>query len=229
MEKIVLLFDIDGTLIHTDGGGKVALKKAINRAFGHEDPFVDIDYGGRTDRSIARELLDIHKIEINRKNVQLLFDEYTHLLKEALGNSKGYLLPGIESLLPRLSRRDDIALGLVTGNVERGAYLKLSHFGIDGFFSFGGFGDHFEERSRIAYSGVKAAENYLGKPIDSSRFLIIGDTPHDVSCAKAVGVKSLAVFTGFAFRESIKDSGPDYLLEDLSNYDQFNEIVNGLI
>lgn len=225
--KKLILFDIDGTLLMTNGAGKNALYFAFREVFEIENPKVDVDFGGRTDRSLARELFSINGIELSDKNILTLYESYLAKLADALSKSNAYLLPGVLELVSELHKHADIAIGLLTGNIRQGAYMKLAHLEIDEYFKFGGFGDDHESRDEIARSGVAQAEQYLGKSFSSADVFVIGDTPHDVSCSRAIGAKSIAVTTGYASKEAILAEKPDIIVEDLSNKALFMDIFLG--
>lgn len=220
-----LLFDIDGTLIHSGGAGKLAIRQTFQEDFGIADPQVDIDYGGRTDQSLARELLDVNRIPYDLGAVGDYLEGYHRRLPAAMKECSGKLLPGVRDLLNELHRDDGVVLGIVTGNTRQGASVKLSHFDIDQYFVFGGYGDVKEARSEIAYQGIIAAQEFHGSPLNRSQFLVIGDTPSDVACARDVEVPVLAVLTGFASESSVRASKPDHIFEDLTDIDKFRAIL----
>ena len=213
----VLLFDIDGTLIRSGGAGKLALEKALNETFDLENATADIDYGGRTDFSIVRELLELNGIEYSDKAKEDLLSSYCSILPQMMKQCDSEVLPGVFKLLDRLKKSDDYALGILTGNLKHGADTKLKSLGLDSYFSFGGYGDHAESRNMIAEKAVQDARKHLTTSPKS--FVVIGDTPKDVECARHVNALAIAVATGYASRESVVNSNPDHFLEDLSDTD----------
>lgn len=223
----LVLFDIDGTLVLTMGAGKEALRVALADDFGIAEPKVDLDYGGRTDRSIARELFEINEIEATDQHYLRLFESYLRELRAHLPRITGRLLPGVPELLDQMTARPHMHLGLLTGNIEQGAYVKLAHYEIDRYFHFGGFGDHHEARDDIAREGKKRAEQSLGLNFEQKQVFVIGDTPHDVTCARAIGARCIAVSTGYAPIESLRAAEPDVLLEDLSSINDVLAIIEG--
>ena len=213
----VLLFDIDGTLIRSGGAGKLALEKALNETFDLKNATADIDYGGRTDFSIVRELLELNGIEYSDQAKEDLLSSYCRILPEMMKKCDSEVLPGVFKLLDSLKDNDNYALGILTGNLRYSANIKLQCLGLDSYFSFGGYGDSAESRNMIAEEAVQDARKHLTTSPKS--FVVIGDTPKDVECARHVNALAIAVATGYASRESVVNSNPDHFLEDLSDTD----------
>src|SRR5262245_23372009 len=134
---IVCLFDIDGTLIASGGAGKLALERALTDVFGGERTIEKLSLSGRTDRAIGQDLLREHGLDASDENLERLFDAYLRNLPACLESLQGKVLPGIAELLFRLSSREDVLVGLLTGNIRRGARVKLGHFGIYEYFRVG--------------------------------------------------------------------------------------------
>jgi phosphoglycolate phosphatase len=219
----ILLFDIDGTLVRTGGAGKAAMEAGLRAEFGLDAVRDTVAYSGRTDRAIGRDLLSVHGIDPSPANQVRLQDAYLARLPEALRTRGGNVCPGIAELLTRLHPRPGVVLGLLTGNVRSGAMHKLGHFGLWDYFACGGFGDdHFErdDVARCAVAEVRAHVAHLGRDFDSGDVWVIGDTPLDVRCARAVGAKVVAVATGWHPAEELAAHEPDYLFADLSNAEE---------
>ena len=212
-----LLFDIDGTLIRTHGAGKAAMEAALRQAFGVTEIKDGVPYSGRTDRAIGRDLLAVHGLEVTPANVTTLTDTYLAELPRQLAALGGEVCPGVREVLDATRGRPDVTLGLLTGNVRRGAATKLSHFGLWDHFPVGGFGDDHFDRDDVARTAVRSVETHLGRTIDPAAVWVIGDTPLDISCARAVGAKVLAVATGWHPHAELADHRPDLLLTDLSD------------
>ncbi len=213
----VILFDIDGTLIASGGGGKLALVEALKTEFGLGEFADHIDLRGRTDRAILRDLFEHHVIDYTPESWRRLLDAYLRHLPECLARTNGKILPGINDLLINLSRREDIALGLLTGNVRAGAKIKLGHFGLYDYFRFGGFGDEHYDRDDMAREALAAVRQHCNGNLCIDRVWVIGDTPLDVQCARAIGARAVAVGTGWHSREELAATKPDLLFDDLSN------------
>jgi phosphoglycolate phosphatase-like HAD superfamily hydrolase len=214
---IVCLFDIDGTLLSSGGAGKAAMEAALETAFSLPRVFGDIQFSGRTDRAIGQDLFRLHGIEGSIANWDRFVGAYLQLLPSYLTRYKGRVLPGISSLLECLQARDDVAVGLLTGNIRHGARLKLAHYDLYHHFAFGGFGDDHFHRNDVALEALAEVQNHLGGPVDLSRLWVIGDTPLDVHCARSIGARVAAVATGWHSREELALEHPDLLLADLSD------------
>lgn len=211
------LFDIDGTLIHTGGAGMAALRDGLRAAFGVAEPTESVAIHGRTDRGITRDLFRFHGIEDKPEHWERFREAYLQVLPERLAQRPGTVLPGIVALLKTLKLRDDVTLGLLTGNTREGARIKLSHYGLDGYFDFGGFGDRHLERDDVAREALAEVKNRLDGRVDLDRVWVIGDTPTDVSCGQAIGARTIAVATGNHTREELAAAGPDHLANDFSD------------
>lgn len=214
----VFLFDIDGTLVNTGGAGRIAMSAAFEAIYGVCDRVEGVQFSGRTDRVIARDLTLAHGFDDDESAWRRFRAAYLDRLPEALRIGAGRLLPGVESLLDQLGGEKDAHLGLLTGNVREGAHLKLTYYGVWDRFSFGGFGDEFFERNEVAKSAYEQAERKIDKKIDPKNVWVIGDTPLDVSCARAIGANAVAVATGFYNAEQLAECKPDVLVEDLSKF-----------
>ncbi len=213
---IACLFDIDGTLLASGGAGKAALESALTEEFGVALG-VPVPYSGRTDRAIMRDLFRLHDIPETPANLHKLLGGYLRRLPDSLRRHNGRILPGIHDLVLRLKQTPNVAVGLLTGNVRDGARAKLGHFGIYEHFAFGGFGDHHFERDDVAREALTAVHRCVGPHCTRDRIWVIGDTPLDVQCARAIGARAVAVATGVHTCEELAPSKPDLLLCDLSD------------
>ena len=210
----VLLFDIDGTLIHSGGSGLQALKIAFAETFDCTPP-TKIETAGRTDRGIARELFSLQSIENSFHNWDRFRNAYLQHLAVQMPQSDGYVLPGVARLLAQLAERPHVATGLLTGNVAEGARIKLEHFGLNHHFAFGGFGEHHPERNAVAEEALQAAHQALDDDVQPDRVWVIGDTTLDIGCARHIGARAVAVATGFQAKSELIAAVPDLLLDDL--------------
>lgn len=211
----VVLFDIDGTLLHTGGAGRQALAQAVRHEFGIPQLAAGIETAGRTDRGIVQEIFAAAGIEETADHWQRFCRAYLAALAEFLPRASGGVLPGAAELLAVLGRRADVALGLLTGNVRAGAELKLVHYRLAGCFQFGGFGDQHADRNEVARAAWVAAGEHVRRPLDPRHAWVVGDTPLDVRAARAIGARSVAVATGLHGRAALAASEPDLLLESL--------------
>jgi phosphoglycolate phosphatase-like HAD superfamily hydrolase len=213
----ICLFDIDGTLISSAGAGKRALEAALAAEFGVGRISDGVSLSGRTDRAILRDLFGMHLIEDTADNVRRFLDAYVAFLPGCLASSPGRVLPGIAVLLERLHGRDDVALGLLTGNIQAGARAKLGHYRLDAYFAFGGYGDDHFDRDDVAREALTEVHRRYREAVRPERIWVIGDTPLDIRCARAIGARAVAVCTGWHSREELADHAPDLLLDDLTD------------
>jgi phosphoglycolate phosphatase len=216
-QKRLLLFDIDGTLIHSGGAGVDALKSAFTERFGITDDLHDIEIAGMTDSGIVVSILNKHKIPATNENVSAFLDSYVHFLSLELPRRVGNLLPGVLELLEKLKSRPHLVLALLTGNVSRGAQLKLEHYGVWHFFEFGAFADDHHDRNRLGTVARARAKEKHGRQFSASEIDVVGDTPRDIACGKAFGARTIAVATGTWSRDQLAKYQPDFLIDDLSD------------
>ena len=212
----VLLFDIDGTLVRAGGAGKAALQAALRRAFDLTELFDGVPFAGRTDPAISRDLLALHNVAVTPANLATLRDLYLEHLPPSLTECGGTVCPGVPELLAGLSRDPAVTLGLLTGNMRAGAEHKLTHFGLWHYFAAGGFGDVHEDRDDVARAAVADVERHLGRGVEPGEVWVIGDTPLDVSCARAIGARAVAVATGWHTLAELEATGADYAVADLT-------------
>ena len=220
----VLLFDIDGTLLFSGGSGIIALKMAFTEVFGGPPP-ERVDTAGRTDRAIAGDFFLSREVEDSLENWRQYCDAYLRHLAEQLPLRDAYLMPGVGACLEELASRKNVAMGLLTGNVFEGAKLKLERLGIYKYFQFGGFGGDHSERNEVARDALAAARDAVDGGFDRDRVWVIGDTPNDVRCARAIGVNVVAVATGVHEKGDLADASPDLLLDDLRQSEQLIELL----
>ncbi len=213
----VCLFDIDGTLISSGGAGKAALEAALAEDFGIDRPIEALQLSGRTDVAIVTDLLLYHGMDDTAEVRRRLLVAYLRHLPRCLATGMGRVLPGIAELLELLRGRKDVVVGLLTGNVRAGASLKLGHFGLFEHFAFGGFGDLHHDRDDVAREALVEAHRHLNGAVVAEKVWVIGDTPLDVRCARAIGARAVAVTTGWHSRAELAACEPDLLLDDLGN------------
>ena len=218
----VILFDIDGTLIRTVGAGKAAMQSALRRTFALTELSDRVPFSGRTDPAIMRDLLTEHDVAVSPQHVEQLAEAYLANLPAALEQHGGEVCAGVRELLDALERDGRHAVGLLTGNMKRGAERKLGYFDLwKRFPRGGGFGDVHLERDDVARDAVITLSESLGRELDPAEVWVVGDTPLDVKCARAVGAKAIAVATGWHAIEELRESGADQVVEDLRDLQQF--------
>lgn len=213
-----LLFDIDLTLVRTGGAGRIAMKRAFERVYGDAAALDGIRFDGRTDRAIFNEAIARQAAAGNEvpRAYELVTAAYLDELPAGLRDTEGTVLPGVRELLHILAARPAVT-GLATGNFRRGAELKLGFYGLWGRFAGGGFGDEFEVRADVVLAAIQALAAVTGTTIEAHDVVVIGDTPHDVEAALAVGARAVAVATGSFGVEELRASGAHLVLPDLSD------------
>ncbi len=216
MSKLIL-FDIDGTLIDPGHVGRASVSKAFYEVFSIGDAFSGIKMAGKTDIQIIKEALHAHGLSSSDGIIPRILSKYVNILKSEIISRRMRLKPGVVDLLNDLEAEDHLLLGLLTGNIEQGARIKLSVFDLNGFFSFGAFGDDNEDRNKLLPIALEKYRKMTNMDIGFSDCIVIGDTPMDVMCSKPFGAISVAVTTGPYGHEALVEAGADYVLEDLSD------------
>jgi phosphoglycolate phosphatase len=219
VRKRFILFDIDGTLIHSGGAGLNALNRAFLTLTGVPDALATIECAGKTDIQIIRETLGLWELAEDGL-VDAVVDRYLYYLPEEASLAQGHLKPGVERLLHALQGRSQYRLGLLTGNLEKGARIKLDIFGLNGYFAVGAFGSDSEDRNHLLPIAVQKLSSAMHEHIPSRDCVVIGDTPRDVECGRIHGAACLAVATGTYSIEALKRAKAHLVLEDLSDTDR---------
>ena len=228
MSQRIIFFDIDGTLLASGGAGQKAMELALVDEFRIRFPFAGVSTAGRTDFGIVTEIFERFGIEHSRNQRERFRNAYLERLPESLHAVSGLVLPGINEILTDFSRREDIVLALLTGNYSEGAWIKLRHFELNPFFEFGGFGDVYADRNMVAWSAKHAAETVLGQSISGDQCCVVGDTPADIECARAIGAEVVAVATGVYTTDDLAKHNPDALFPDFGNVnDAIDKIATG--
>jgi phosphoglycolate phosphatase len=216
----LVLFDIDGTLIQTGGAGERAFARVCELEFGIPEGTAQLQFAGRTDPSIVREFFLKYSIPPTAENFQRFFDAYVFVLDERLRQLDGRILPGVPEFLTAcesLSHRPMV--GLLTGNIRLGAQIKLTHYQLWHRFRVGGFGDDHEDRNQVAAVARQRGHRLLNHPLQGEEILVIGDTPRDVECARAIGARVLAVATGKFSVDELRACQPDWASRTLEEFD----------
>jgi len=216
-----VLFDIDGTLLQTGGAGQLAFAETFAEEFGVPELSGSVPFAGRSDRAITVDLMKAHQVAPTEENWQRFRDGYLQRLPAALTQREGCVLPGVTTLLDKLESLEHPLVGLLTGNLRTGALHKLTYYGLAHRFGFGGYGDDLDERCDIAAAALaeaqRAALRRSGNGRALSGVMVIGDTVHDISCARSIGAFAVAVPTGNTPRAELQAAAPDLLLDDLSD------------
>ncbi|MGH8045800.1 MAG: HAD hydrolase-like protein, partial [Chthoniobacterales bacterium] len=197
--------------------GEGALKDAMREQFDVEEDLAGITLAGATDALIANLLLEKHGLPITPRNVSALLESYLHHLPRRMPNHSGRLLPGIRELLERLKPIEEFALALLTGNLRRGAEIKLTHYGVWDYFEFGAFADDHHDRNELGRFARSRAFDQHGIEFPAGNVFVIGDTPRDIECGRAIGARTVAIATGNYSMAALREHQPDFLFADLSD------------
>jgi phosphoglycolate phosphatase len=212
-----ILFDIDGTLLDSGGAGTRSLNLAFEEIFAVKDAFRSISMAGKTDPQILREGCLLHNIDCSNGYIPEFFRSYTGHLRENIVKSTGHVKPGIREALREIQTQKGYVLGLLTGNIEAGARIKLGCFGLSAYFNVGAFGDDDEDRDRLLPVAVDKLCKQNSVQVSFRDCVVIGDTPRDVSCSKPYGAFSVAVATGPYPAGALIEAGADVVFNDLSD------------
>jgi phosphoglycolate phosphatase-like HAD superfamily hydrolase len=216
----ICFLDIDGTLVSTAGAGQAAFAVTLAKDFGIANVSTSgVAFAGRSDRAIAQDLFVLHGIESTPEVWSRFHTGYIQRLGEVLPEYKGRVLPGVVQLLEQLTARDDVAIGLLTGNVREAARRKLEHYKLWHWFPFGGFGDVHTDRCDIAAAALAAGREHLGGNGSAThgQLVVIGDTLNDITCARSIGARCVAVPTGQTSAETLRSGEPDALVATLED------------
>jgi len=216
-ERVAILFDIDGTLITTGGAGAASWRLAFDELYGIPADIGQFTDAGMTDPDVGRKTFEaVLKREPERKEFTRLLERRLHYLHTTVEESKDYkVLPGVEELLPKLIE-DGYLLGLVTGNVEAAAHIKLHRARLNRFFSFGGYGSDASDRGELTKIALKRATLVFGEPVTAAQALVVGDTPHDVEGAHAAGIACVGVGAYHFTADQLREAGADYAIPSLA-------------
>jgi phosphoglycolate phosphatase-like HAD superfamily hydrolase len=211
-----ILFDIDGTLLVTGGAGAVAWQRAFREMHGIDANIDEHTHAGMTDPEIAaivfREVIGREGSAAERAEA---IAGYLSHLQQAVEESDGYrVMPGIEELLPRLAG-EGVLLGLVTGNIEAAANIKLARADLNRFFAFGGYGSDSSDRTELTRKAVDRGGEVAGKELDPAATVAVGDTPRDVKAGHGAGIKVVGVATGKYSVAELDEAGADWAIEDV--------------
>jgi phosphoglycolate phosphatase len=224
----ILLFDIDDTLICTGGAGRRAVVRALEATCGR-GPWLGFPLAGRTDRSIVREALRERGVAADEEaRIDEVLESYLRFLTEEVTAGEGYRVHrGVEALLDGAAGRERLAIGLGTGNIRRGAAIKLGRVALWERFGFGGFGCDHEDRAEILRTGAQRGAEALGLPLEQCRVVVIGDTPRDVAAALAIGAQAIGVATGHHDVAALLASGAAAAFADLSEPGAVEAVLEG--
>ena len=218
----LILFDIDGTLLREGLAPKIAFARALRETYNTSGPVQNFRFAGMTDPQCVTEIMRLAGVKedvILERREECLRRYVDHLALEMRNHDGARLFPGVRELLERLNKLDSVLVGLLTGNILRGAQLKLRRWNLEPYFRFGAFGDDHTDRSVLAQIALDKARALVGHPIAGSETTVVGDTPRDVTCARAIGARVVVVATGQVARHELSASEPDVLLDSFENHD----------
>ncbi|UCG77699.1 MAG: HAD hydrolase-like protein, partial [Nitrospirota bacterium] len=211
----------DGTLIDSGGAGTRALTVSFQELFSIDNAFDGIKMAGKTDLQIVSEACEVHGINFDDDLMGKVERRYIELLKIEIRNSDKKLKPGVKKSLEALEARNDCVLGILTGNIEMGARIKLSSMGIHDHFKVGAYGSDNKDRNSLLPIAVRKYSDISGIDVPFENCVVIGDTPRDVECSKPYGAKCIAVATGPYSFEDLSETEADIVLEDLKGVDEY--------
>ncbi len=220
----LVLFDIDGTLIDSGGAGTRSLNRAFQELFSLEDAFHGIRMAGKTDSEIIKEGLLKHDLAIDG-NLDAVVSMYLKNLQKEIHNDRKHVKPGVHGLLEKLSFKSNVGLGLLTGNLEPGARIKLRPFNLNRYFLTGAFGSDDVDRNNLLPIAVKRFEELFKKRVAINECIIVGDTPRDVECTHIYQAFCIGVATGSYSFEELVEAGADYVVRDLSDHPELLEFL----
>ena len=224
----LVLFDIDGTLIRTSGAGVKAFARVFREEFNAVDGFEKLKFAGRTDVSLVREFFTVHNVPCTEENFRRFNERYYFWLDRMLADSKCAICAGAPEFIEALKcMPEPPLLGLLTGNLRLGAELKLRKLNLWETFQTGAFADDHEYRDEIAAVAKQRGEELLNRKLAGEEVVVIGDTPHDVKCGRAIGARVLAVATGGSTLAELQSHNPDWLVPDLTSISAHSVVGNG--
>jgi len=216
----LVLFDIDGTILTARGAGRRALATALAHVYGTAGAIDGYDFRGRTDPRIVHDLMEgagLGRAAV-RERLDDCFEAYARALAAEIGDGSAVVThAGIADLVRRLDRAPEALVGLLTGNIEAGARIKLEPTGLQPYFRLGAYGSDHQDRRQLPSLAARRAQALTGHTFSPERVLVIGDTPHDIECARHFGAVAVAVATGLYRRDELEASSPDLLFTDFSD------------
>jgi len=222
MHPVLLLWDIDSTLIWSGGAGEEALRQVLVNDFGVIGDLNEIEIAGRTDQAIVQAI--VRHFQLESGSEPAFIECYLARLPGEMSKHRGGILPGVEKLLDYAHEHPEIHNAILTGNMRRGAEIKLSHYGLWRYFEFGAFADDNTDRNKLGPIALERARDHLKRDFVISHTWVIGDTAHDIHCGKMLGCRTLAVATGRYSMEELAAYQPDLVLKDLSDFESVRKL-----
>ncbi len=225
----LVLFDIDGTILRDDGVAREAYGIALRETYGHERSLRPYDFSGLTDPQITHIVLGDagYPADLVEAKLPALWEVYLREMRARVSSARLRLMPGVVALLELLAREERVVLGLLTGNIEPGARIKLGAHALNGYFPFGAFGSDSPVRAELPPVATRRAVERIGASIAPADVVIIGDSIYDVRCAVPHGATSIAVPTGPTSADALIAEGPTYFFETLEPRDELLRAILG--
>jgi len=220
----ILFWDIDGTLLTTGQAGVPAWEEAVKEVVGHDFQLSSFRVAGLTDYQIAVRTFEMLGVDADEHTIRRMVRRYEELLPESLPQRKGYVLPNVREILDLLEGRSDVRSYLLTGNTRGGARAKLTHYDLLKYFSDGAFAEDTSERSAIATRALDLARR--AGPVNDRAMFVVGDTPHDIHCANAIGARTVAVATGGYSLEELQTHHPWRAFAELPPAREFVRLID---
>ena len=220
----VLFWDIDGTLLTTGKAGVPAWEQAVREVIGHDFQLSSFRVAGLTDFQIAVRTFEMLGVEAGEETLKSMVRRYEELLPTALPQKQGRVLPNVREILDLLERRADVRSYLLTGNTRGGARAKLTHYDLFRYFSDGAFAEDASERAVIAARALDLARR--AGPVADEAIFVVGDTPHDIHCANAIGARTVAVATGGYSLDELESHRPWRAFAELPPADEFIRLID---
>lgn len=217
--KRLVLFDIDETIMHSDGAGRRAITRALSEYFGQELDSRGVSMSGKTDPQICQEILSANGFseETIEAGLPKAFDNYLGYLQEEVDRAASNLHPGVRELIEELDQHPQAHLGLLTGNIEPGARIKLGKFGLNGYFKVGAYGSDSADRMHLPEVATRRANEFFSLEFSPDEVVIIGDSIYDVRCALGFGARAIGVNTGLTKHEDLVAEQPHFLFKSLAD------------
>ena len=225
--KKLILWDIDGTLILTGSAGMGALDAAFQKVHGRKPDLSRLDLSGRTDKWIAARVLESNDLPVTDDAIHHYLEAYLECLHAEVLARPGRVLPGILPLLELLHQRSDVVQGLLTGNLHRGARIKLEHYRVSHYFEFGAFADDSAIRNELGPHALRRAQDQHAMTFTPEHMWVIGDTPHDIECGQAIGAKTIGVATGRFSVAELLAHRPTAVFADFGDTAAFLRLIDG--
>ncbi len=221
--KILLIWDIDGTLINCKGVGRRALNATFEQIYGIQDGFAPISMAGRLDRRIISDAMEYHQVKVH--DMDRFYKTYGQALLDEMHRLKPYVHEGVLDVLQETERSGEVLNTVGTGNCKVGADMKLEFTGLTGYMKLGGYGSDHELRAELIKDVIDQSRTMLGKTFEKESIFVVGDTPRDIQAGKDNGVKTIALLTGGYTREDLEQYAPDSVLSSLENKDAFYRAI----